>query len=174
MRLLNSRSPSAEQALTLMQTSLAAKCLCFQYAGPTGTGNSAASGTFDIADGGALTLPDANGECVETTYVTYQDGGETIYPGTPGYDPTGETLDERFHLRVPVTNEACLYQLWMCSCWASQTDGCLCAQENNGLGTVTIIKPSQGCPIGSGEVTDTSAAGDTKGHALLGFGGLAL
>jgi hypothetical protein len=40
---------------------------------------------------------------------------------------------------------------------------------------VKIVKPVAGsCPIGAGPVTDTTAAGDLTGHALLGFGGLAL
>ena len=84
------------------------------------------------------------------------------------------TLDVA-HLNVPVLNEACLFNLWMCNCWANQADKCLCAYENENQESVTIVKPSMGkCRKGAGEVTDMTAAGDQVGHAQLGFGGLAL
>jgi len=63
----------------------------------------------------------------------------------------------------------------MCACWANQADGCLCAFENAEQASVTVQKPTMGvCGPGAGKITDMSAAGDQKGHAQLGFGGLAL
>lgn len=124
-------------------------------------------------------LPDENGECKERYYeaVMYDVTNEVFYPGDPEYkceSTSHYTAFPAYHLTVPVTNEACLFSLWMCACWASGSDGCLCAQENP-TGSVTITKPKEGgCKGFAGPVTDTSAAGDSKGHALLGFGGLAL
>ena len=46
------------------------------------------------------------------------------------YNVAGQLVHS--HKVVPVTNEQCLYSLWMCACWANQADGCLCAFENSG------------------------------------------
>jgi hypothetical protein len=68
---------------------------------------------------------------------------------------------------VVVTNQNCLYKLWMCACFASQIPGCLCAKENNdGSGSVTMIKPVGGdCPDGSGPLLNPKAY-QTGGVAL--------
>jgi hypothetical protein len=42
------------------------------------------------------------------------------------------------HKSVPVANEACVYALWMCACWANSADGCLCAYEEAAGVAVTI------------------------------------
>ena len=119
-----------------------------------------------------MTQPDADGKCRVTEYIVDLAAG--LYPGDPDFacppDPVA-----RWHKKIPVENEACLYSLWMCACWANQADGCLCAFENPLQASVTIMKPSAGgCPPGAGKMTDTTAAGDSKGHILFGMGGLAL
>jgi hypothetical protein len=78
--------------------------------------------------------------CIDPTTDTGYTNGPTNYLGKVAeYDPT---TDERWpyslfssaaiHKNVPVTNEKCLYALWMCACWANSEDGCLCAFENSG------------------------------------------
>jgi hypothetical protein len=80
------------------------------------------------------------------------------------------------HKIVPVVNEACLYSLWMCACWANQADGCLCAFENPGKNDITLIRPQMGkCPDGSSDLMYTGAAGPGYGNfATDGAGALAL
>jgi hypothetical protein len=104
------------------------------------------------------------------------DDGIFNYAGDSEFDcALVSTPDTLTHKSVPVLNEACLYNLWMCACWANQADGCLCAFENPEQASVTIEKPSMGvCRTGSSAITDMTAAGDTVGHAQNGFGGLAL
>ena len=81
--------------------------------------------------------------------------GTCKYGGDPG----------DVHKRYEITNQACLYKLWMCACWASQAEGCLCAKENP-EDNVTIIKPIAGdCPKGSGPIKNPKAK-DTGGLAL--------
>ena len=89
------------------------------------------AGTFGpIEDGGFIEDVDGNGECLK-----YE-----IRPFIK--DSAGVTAvnTENYHYTT-VTNQSCLYKLWMCSCWASQTAGCLCARENSD-DSVTMIKPS--------------------------------
>ena len=110
-----------------------------------------------------------DGECKERVYDV---DNSDRYPWDEGY--TGDS-DDIYHLNVPVTNEACLYNLWMCACWANQADACLCAFENPEQESVTVVKPTMGkCPKGAGPITDMGATGDMAGHAPLGFGALAL
>ena len=76
--------------------------------------------------------------------------------------PTANTL---FHHYVEVKNQSCLYKIWMCACWASQADGCLCAHENPD-DTVTMVKPKMGvCQAGEGKLLNPKAK-DTGGYAL--------
>jgi hypothetical protein len=111
--------------------------ICFKYHIPTGE-----TEADDINDGGTIVDVDANGKCEDT--------------GTAGSDLV-KIRD--------VTNQSCLYKLWMCSCWASQTVGCLCAKEVDG-DSVTFVKPWMGvCPNGSGKLRNPKAQ-DAGGLAL--------
>ena len=95
------------------------------------------------------------------------------YAGDPTFTCIGAAAV--FHKSIPVTNEKCLYALWMCACWANQASGCLCAYENPNQESVTIVKPQAGkCPDGAEKVEDMTAQGDREGHSMYGFGGLAL
>jgi hypothetical protein len=72
-----------------------------------------------ITEGGALTLPDPGGQCeMKTYYVSTGTDGELVYAGDPDFD-CDLIADDVFHKNVPVLNEACLYNLWMCACWAN-------------------------------------------------------
>lgn len=177
---LSMSTPSAENALAQLEASvmMAKRCLCYQFADHY-VDEFATDPTFvppvpHIDNGGALVLPDANGECTTKTYlVDIANDPIFLYAGDDGFDCT--TTELWTHKNVDVLNEACLFNLWMCSCWANQATGCLCAFENPNQESVTIVKPSMGaCPVGSSPVTDMTAAGDQLGHAPLGFGGLAL
>ena len=60
------------------------------------------------------------------TVVLKVDTGTTpntvVYPGDPAWGDatdTADPLDDYYHLNVPVVNEACVYNLWMCACWAN-------------------------------------------------------
>jgi hypothetical protein len=126
-------SPSAENALAQLEASvmLAKRCLCYQFAdyyvddGDPLT----APPVPDINNGGALVLPDDNGECTTRTYlVDITDPANPIYAGEDGF-VCGAT-EEWTHKNVDVLNESCLFNLWMCNCWANQATGCLCAFEN--------------------------------------------
>jgi hypothetical protein len=116
-------SYSAEQALAQLdeEAQLMKACLCARY----NDGASAADGDFgEIEDGVYIEDVDADGDCkVGVRAIT-------------GF--VGDNTD--FHKYVEVTNQSCLYKIWMCSCWASQTAGCLCARENAD-NTVTMVKP---------------------------------
>lgn len=79
------------------------------------------------------------------------------------------------HKIVPVTNEKCLYSLWMCACWANQADGCLCASEDSGKDSVTIVKPTMGsCPAGSSKLQSTGFTGGGSGSTSADGGAGAL
>ena len=111
---------------------LAKRCLCYQFADyyeddldPT-----TPPPVPDINNGGALVLPDANGECTTRVYLAdITDPANPIYAGDPGFDCANSPVDIT-HKNVDVLNESCLFNLWMCNCWANQATGCLCAFEN--------------------------------------------
>ena len=149
-----------------------------------------------IEGGGSLVVA-TDGKCEDQTfYVSKTDGtgtGEVLHhvPWYIGYMPLRDeltiplpprlinTYEDPYvfgHRIVPVVNAACLYNLWMCACWANQADGCLCALENPGKNDVTIVKPSMGtCPEGSSKLEGTSAIGGGDGaFAPDGAGALAL
>ena len=86
----------------------------------------------DIEDGGFIEDVDDNGECVNALRPFIIE--DPANPGDFIVNP------DHYHYTT-VTNQSCLYKLWMCSCWASQTAGCLCARENSD-DSVTMIKPS--------------------------------
>lgn len=168
---LSMNSPSAELALSQLEASVMDPiyCLCYQYAENIYDADLDTMKDPDFNLGGALTNP-VDGKCDVRTYFIDAAGK---YPGDELFLCPADT--EVRHLNVPVDNEACLYNLWMCACWANQADGCLCAFTNPNFESVKIMKPTMGtCPNGSSPVTDMTAAGDEEGHALLGFGGLAL
>ena len=108
--------------------------------------------------------------------------GENTYVGlvsTYGVHPDGLYVKDgdetETHKVVPVSNESCLYSLWMCACWANQAEGCLCAYEAAEQAYVTIEKPTMGhCRSGSSALTDVTAAGDGIFPVIYGAGGLAL
>ena len=112
-------------------------CLCFQFATPLVFDTDGDSSTPytkpDINLGGALTAPDIDGECGIREYLV---DGDDNYAGSADFDCTGS--GPVYHLNVPVLNEACLYNLWMCACWANQADGCLCAYENEDQDSITV------------------------------------
>ena len=116
--------------------------MCFQYAINCKTGD--CSDITDISGGGAMVPADDDGNCGPTIkYNVSNVNGLTsppsfVYSWDPRYVP-GNT-NTATHKLVPVTNEKCLYNLWMCSCWANQADGCLCAFENPDQESVTVIK----------------------------------
>ena len=63
-----------------------------------------------IEDGGFIEDVDDNGECVNAIRPFAAD---TTGDGVP------DAINiEAFHYTT-VTNQSCLYKLWMCSCWAS-------------------------------------------------------
>ena len=148
-----------------------------------------------IVNGGSLVAA-KNGKCADQTfYVSKVDNTEpgTVTHHVPwyvGYMPLkteitialppelhdDETPYIYSHHIIPVVNEACLYNLWMCACWANQADGCLCALENPGKNDITIVKPSMGsCPEGSSKLETVTAIGGGDGaFAPDGAGGLAM
>ena len=128
--MLKADSFSAEAALEqLKQTDIFAPCVCFKYTDPTA-------------------IHPLGGELVDTELTT--DGREVCDDPTSTDTPFPTGAKE-------ITNQSCLYKLWMCSCWASQTDGCLCAKENSD-DTITFIRPSMGgCQEGSGPLTNPLA-----------------
>ena len=124
---LSTSSPSAEQALVQMEEAANnGNCMCFQYAGSATQDLTVAVGVFSITDGGALNLA-VNGKCETRIYAGVKvDTGTTpntvVYPGDPAWGDATDTdssLDDYYHLNVPVINEACVYNLWMCACWAN-------------------------------------------------------
>jgi hypothetical protein len=140
---LKSDSYSAEMALAQLEQELFTPCLCFRYKGY----NDDAPGTLTnkIADGGYIVDVDADGKC------------------TPAPADPPVVLAQTF--RRDVTNQSCVYKLWMCACWASQVDGCICGKENAD-DTVTMIRPLMGeCPSGSGPLLNPKAQ-DAGGMAL--------
>ena len=102
---LSRDSYSAEMALAQLDTAQMGliPCLCFKYNDQTQDTAAAAA----IASGGIIELSVAE-KCVST-------------------DAPATSVR-----RADVTNQSCLYKLWMCACWASGTEGCLCAKEVNG------------------------------------------
>ena len=62
----------------------------------------------DIEDGGFIEDVDANGECVNGIRQFAKDDG------------TGNlVMNTANHHYTTVTNQSCLYKIWMCSCWSS-------------------------------------------------------
>ena len=62
--------------------------------------------------------------------MSYTVDGDGDYAGDPEFSCSDGTIVTVQHKSIPVTNEKCLYALWMCACWANQASGCLCAFEN--------------------------------------------
>lgn len=157
---LKSNSYSAESALAQLEASVTndEHCLCFRYANGVADNGGAPLGApspaySDIEQGGYITDTGAADNCVEEVRPILEDADPANLPNVDWYK------------YVEVTNQACLYKLWMCSCWASQTEGCLCAKENAD-NTVTMVRPSMGvCPVGTGKLLNPKAQ-DTGGYAL--------
>ena len=143
---LKNDSYSSEMALAQLEQELFSACLCFRYF-YSGTG----AVTNLIKDGGSIVDVGPLGTCVDT-----EDGVNPAPPALP--IATGV-------FQKDVSNQSCLYKLWMCACWASQVDGCICGRENAD-DTITMIRPLMGeCPSGSGPLLNPKAQ-DGGGMAL--------
>ena len=106
---LKSNSYSAEQALAQLEASSQQfnECLCFRYR----DGEAVIDDLFGpIEDGGFIEDTNADGKCVDEVRDFIVD--DPLNPGNPA-------INLLFHHYTTVTNQSCLYKLWMCSCWAS-------------------------------------------------------
>ena len=138
--MLKTDSYSSEMALAQLEQELFTPCLCFRYFYPFGASSTP---TNLIVDGGSIVDVGPDGTCVPTVTGTN--------PAPPALAITTGVFQRE------VTNQSCLYKLWMCACWASQVDGCMCARENADA-TVTMIRPTMGvCQPGSGPLLNPKA-----------------
>jgi len=64
----------------------------------------------DIENGGFIEDVDDNGECV--------DGARPFAVDTTG-DGIPDAINADIFHYTTVTNQSCLYKIWMCSCWSS-------------------------------------------------------
>ena len=84
---LSMSSPSAENALAQLEANVmqAKRCLCYQFADNYVDGTDPAP-VPHINNGGALVLPDENGECTTKTYlVDITDPDAPLYAGDDGF-----------------------------------------------------------------------------------------
>jgi hypothetical protein len=150
---LKTDSYSSEMALAQLGQEQFTPCLCWRYAldasVPPAADNVIENGGY-LVDVGILGANPGTDVCEITTTADAAAIPVAVLVG---------------QFQKEITNQSCLYKIWMCACWASQTDGCLCGRQNSS-GTITAIRPTMGkCEDGSGPLLNPKAQ-DGGGLAL--------